>query len=197
MKDSSLYEAAFGYRRRRQLSLDCLFFAILFLFIFGFRLAFTVLYHGVVVSGSSMNPTLLDGDFLYVNAYASPDYGDIVVIDVENYEGEYHFSGSFIIKRVIGMEGDRIYCIDGAVYISYAGTETFVLLDEPYINNPTNSFPVVTVGKNELFVLGDNRSVSLDSRRVGCFSEANFYGVVTPWSLSMRSFLRAYYNFIS
>ncbi len=116
----------------------------------------------VVVSGTSMNKTLLEGDYLLVlsNAlYHEPKQGDVVVVSKESFD-----NGSPIVKRVIATEGQTvdINFTLGIVYVDG------VALDEPYTNTATTlqegvSFPL-TVDEGCIFVLGDNRAVSRDSR---------------------------------
>ena len=112
------------------------------------------------VSGPSMLPTLRDGDrLLLVQAgYHDPQYGDVVVID-RSQKGEPP-----IIKRVIGRAGDEID-IDFETGQVRRNGQT---LDEPYLNEPTLTrrdvkFPV-TVPEGSVFVMGDNRNHSADSR---------------------------------
>ena len=125
---------------------------ILLIFAFAARTA--------TVSGPSMLPTLRDGDrLLLVQAgYHDPQYGDVVVID-RSQKGEPP-----IIKRVIGRAGDEID-IDFETGQVRRNGQT---LDEPYLNEPTLTrrdveFPV-TVPEGSVFVRGDNRNHSADSR---------------------------------
>lgn len=119
----------------------------------------------VVVSGESMYDTLLDGDYLFVlsNAfYREPEYGDIVVISKDSFD-----DGTPIVKRVIATEGQKVD-IDFTLGIVYVDG---VALDEPYINSATTFqegtiFPLI-VKEGHIFVLGDNRAVSRDSRFPG------------------------------
>ena len=121
-----------------------------------------LLFRMVIVSGSSMYSTLWDGDWLLLlssTVYQNPQQGDIVVASKDSFR-----NGEAIIKRVIATEGQTVD-IDfeaGLVYVDG------VALDEPYIYTPTNheegmEFPL-TVEKGCLFVMGDNRNGSLDSR---------------------------------
>ena len=122
----------------------------------------------VMVSGTSMNSTLLDGDCLLLLSntfYHDPQYGDIVVASKDSFDG-----GKSIIKRVIATEGQWVD-IDfeaGVVFVSDDGMTTWRQLDEPYVNTPTNlkegvQFPLY-VEEGCLFVMGDNRNGSRDSR---------------------------------
>ena len=109
----------------------------------------------VRVNGTSMVPTLKEGEVLYLNKLnKSFDQEDIVVIDKK-------VEGSAIIKRIIGEPNDKIKCINGVIFIN----------DEKYEDNfgsgETSDFDEITLGDDEYFVLGDNRIVSKDSRVLG------------------------------
>ena len=130
----------------------------------GVLLVFSLLFRVVVVSGPSMNNTLTDGDWLLLLGnvlYHEPKQGDIIVASKDAYD-----NGAPIIKRVIATEGQTVD-IDfqaGVVYVD--GTP----LLEPYTLTPTNlmegtEFPL-TVETGCLFVMGDNRNVSKDSRSI-------------------------------
>jgi signal peptidase I len=109
-----------------------------------------------------MYSTLLDGDYLLLLGnlfYQQPEHGDIVVISKQSFD-----NGKPIVKRVIATEGQTVD-IDFDHAIVYVDD---VALEEPYINSPTSfnegmTFPL-TVAENCIFVLGDNRGVSRDSR---------------------------------
>ena len=121
---------------------------------------FLLLGRIVVVSGPSMMNTLIDGDYLLVVGkpfYNTPQAGDIIVVSKDNFK-----SGEPIIKRVIATEGQTVEIRDNAVYVDG------VQLSEPYISSQTNApygnqFSCV-VQKGCVFVMGDNRAVSKDSR---------------------------------
>lgn len=125
-------------------------------------LVFLLLFREIVVSGDSMYSTLWDGDYLLLLSnvfYHEPKQGDIIVISKKTFE-----DGTPIVKRVIATEGQTVD-IDFNSGVVYVNDQP---LTEPYTNGPTvdsagTSFPL-TVEENCLFVLGDNRGVSKDSR---------------------------------
>lgn len=123
---------------------------------------FLLVFRIIIVSGDSMRMTLVDGDYLLLLNnlfYREPEQGDVIVISKESFD-----NGAPIVKRVIATEGQTVD-IDfesGTVYVDGA------VMQEPYINNLTQNnlgtvFPL-TVEDNCIFVLGDNRGVSRDSR---------------------------------
>ena len=122
----------------------------------------------VRVNGASMDNTLKDKDILLLNII---DYKvnnnikryDIVVIDIEE---------EFLIKRVIGLPGEVVKCIDNKLYINDK------LIKEDYAKGKTSDFEV-KVKEGEYFVLGDNREVSLDSRYFGSFKKDKIKGKTT------------------
>ena len=128
----------------------------------GILLVFLLFFRVIVVSGDSMYSTLLDGDYLLLLSnlfYQEPERGDIVVISKQSFD-----NGKPIVKRVIAVEGQTVDIDFENAVVYVDGTP----LEEPYINSPTNFnegtvFPL-TVAKNCIFVLGDNRGVSRDSR---------------------------------
>lgn len=139
-------------------------------------LAFLFIFRTVGVNGGSMEPTLYTNDRIILTAsYGEPKYGDIVVTCQPSKAPEVP---DVLVKRVIATEGQTIDIDfeDGIV------TVDGVVLDEPYIKNETRdredfSGPV-TVPEGYVFVMGDNRNNSTDSRdnRVGFIKEDYILG---------------------
>ena len=138
-------------------------------------IVFTFVTRVLVVSGASMNPTLNNGDTVAISSLKrSFDYGDIVIVAQPN---AMHKT---LIKRVIAVGGQTVD-IDtekGVVYVDGKA------LDEPYVNAPVhdreNFEGKITVPKGSVFVMGDNRNASTDSRdaRLGCVDTRYIMGRV-------------------
>ncbi|MBZ5686762.1 MAG: signal peptidase I [Acidobacteriia bacterium] len=129
------------------------------------------LYQPVKVEGTSMMPSLVDQERIFVNKFVyrlEPiERGDIVV-----FKYPYDPSKSYI-KRVIGMAGDRIRIDSGQVYVNDRA------LDETYVPpeyTDARTLPEVVVPANSYFVLGDHRSMSDDSRNFGPVNQSFIYG---------------------
>lgn len=151
----------------------------------------------VTVNMSSMEKTLFEGQQLLVNKlsykFDDPERGDIIIFLHEEEKGSVidgfvRFMDNIMakiqdrkpnseayVKRVIGVEGDVIDIKDGSVYIN--GEKQI----EAYVNGDTYPSTVeypVTVGEDELFVLGDNRPASSDSRAFGVINFNQIEGKV-------------------
>lgn len=139
-------------------------------------IAFIFVFRTVGIVGGSMKPTLQNGDRIILSAFINdPEYGDIVVTCQPD---KSPFIEDVLVKRVIATEGQTvdINFSTGTVYVDG------VALDEPYINEPTwtreDFDEPVTVPEGYVFVMGDNRNNSTDSRdsRVGLIREEYIMG---------------------
>lgn len=119
------------------------------------------------IDGSSMNPTLSDGQYLLINNISyyldEPTFGDIIVF-------RHPRSELNLIKRVIGVPGDEIAVSNRQV------TVNGVALDEPYINSAPTYNGNWDVPEGQYFVLGDNRNNSSDSHTWSFLPEENIVG---------------------
>ena len=127
-----------------------------------FALLITTVIQPTIVSGKSMYPNLDDRDYLIVNKLAYkknlPERGDIVVFD-SNIINEVNGEPKKLIKRVIGLPGDRVEIVNGFVYINDEK------LEEAYLDGVFTDGEVdMVVPDNSIYVLGDNRPNSGDSR---------------------------------
>ncbi len=117
----------------------------------------SVLIVNAKVPTSSMEPTIMAGDFVFGNRLSylnsSPDRYDVVIFRAPDEPKTLY------VKRVIGIPGDKIEIVDGALYLNDE------LLDEPYIKEPMyGSYGTYYVPENSYFMLGDNRNSSKDAR---------------------------------
>ncbi len=121
------------------------------------------------VSGPSMAPQISSGELVIINTLAyrvgAPHRGDIVAF---RHDG---ITPATYIKRVIGLPGERIRIDRGAVYVNGAR------LAEPYVQfGDDRSAPEITVPPDSVYVLGDNRAVSEDSRVFGPVPKGELMG---------------------
>ena len=124
-------------------------------------LIFTFVIRPATVFGSSMYPTLKDGDRVMISKlFYTPKQGDVVVIPHPNMPD----NEPALIKRVIALEGQTVDIDFESGEVRIDG----VVQDEPYINElthePEDMTGPVTVPEGEVFVMGDNRNASSDSR---------------------------------
>lgn len=122
------------------------------------------------VDGESMQDTLQNNDrLLMVNFLYEPQRGDIVIVN-RYHKGDTEIEEP-LIKRVIGVAGDTVRVEPTAVYLNDKK------LDEPYVNYLNMPYGMtVTVPAGHVFVMGDHRNNSRDSREFGCFPVEELMG---------------------
>jgi len=135
------------------------------------------------IAGTSMEPSLTDGDIVLLVKKSDLETGDLCA---------FYFSNKILIKRIIATPGDYIWIEpDGTVYLN--GTA----LDEPYLSEKSLGecdveFPY-QVPENNYFMMGDHRATSIDSRSsvIGCIAEDQIVGKIICkfWPLSEFEFI--------
>lgn len=141
-------------------------------------LAATFVFPVFRIYGNSMTPTLEEGQVIVSLKETDLETGDIIA---------FYYNNKILVKRVIANTGDWVNIdTDGNVYVND------VLLDEPYIKEKAMGECNITlpyqIPEGKTFVLGDHRSVSMDSRHtsVGCISEEQIVGklIMRIWPLN-------------
>lgn len=147
--------------------------------------------HPVRVDGRSMYPTLKDGEFGFTNVGGvllnGVKRGDIVVVTMEEKGQKTHW-----VKRVIGMPGDTISCVNDIVFINGKVLDETQYIDPDYRqscvdqfgyfnkvpnadNTDVQDFEEVKLGDDEYYVMGDNRPYSKDSRYAGPVKKSQLF----------------------
>jgi signal peptidase I len=129
-----------------------------------------VVVQNYVVDGQSMDPNLATGQWILVNklAYNSsgPQRGDIIVLNNPRQSDRV----KVLIKRIIGLPGEKVTVAGGKVYINDK------LLTEEYLSENTPGNHSWTIPDNQYFVMGDNRNNSSDSRVIGSIPKTLIIG---------------------
>jgi signal peptidase I len=134
------------------------------------------LFQPFYVRGASMVPSFHDRDYLIIDEityrFSDPKRGDVVVVKNPNNATE------FFIKRIIGLPGEKIDFRQGNVWIINTEHPDGQRLQEAYLSSDeiTTGNQTATLGEKQYFVLGDNRSVSLDSRYFGPMDRSSIVG---------------------
>lgn len=147
--------------------------------------------HPVRVDGRSMYPTLKDGEFGFTNVGGvllnGVERGDIVVVTMEEEGQKTHW-----VKRVIGLPGDTVSCVNDVVYINGKVLDETKYIDPDYRqslvdkfgyfnkvpdadNTNVVDFEEVKLKDDEYYVMGDNRPYSKDSRYVGSVKKSQIF----------------------
>lgn len=126
-------------------------------------LIFQFVLMSVRVSGISMEPTYLDGErgiMLRTSSLNKPKIGDVVVVDGKN---AYGIDEGLVVKRVFAMGKDKVAIKNNKIYVNGK------VVPDPYLDKDykMDDMDEIQLLDDEIFILGDNRKVSLDSRAVG------------------------------
>ncbi len=144
-----------------------------------------IIFHNIIgfsfVKGNSMESTLEEGDLvLYTRINPQYHHGDVISVRIP--------SGEYYVKRIIAMEGDTIDIRDGHVYVNE------VMIEEPYLEEETKPaadgvvrYPYV-LQEGQIFVMGDNRPASMDSRSFGAMGIRQIKGRI--WFRAGRFFIQ-------
>jgi signal peptidase I len=127
-----------------------------------------------IEQSTSMQNTLAPGDRLFAVPPGSVRRGDVIVFRVPTRVSKTH---ALVVKRVIGLPGDHVACCDWRGRITVDGRA----LDETYVypgDRPSRIRFSVTVGKGQVWVMGDHRNISLDSREWGAIPASGIVGRV-------------------
>ena len=129
---------------------------------------FGVVFGLAIAKGTSMNPTVSDGDLMFINRLGAYTHGDLVTFSKNHAQEEDY------IKRVIGLPGETVNIENGQVFVNGE------LQEEPYTLGETEpkEFVVypITLKSDEYFVLGDRRDNSKDSRNYGPVTRGQLSG---------------------
>lgn len=153
-------------------------FTVSFIFIFAILMILKLTFSPIKISGSSMDPAMKDGQvwFSTIKEFKHPKRGDIVTAyDV--------LDRVRIVKRVVAVEGDQIKVLDNGIYVNGSlednSTETKNMVEDTTTWLGAHKGLTTTIGKDEYFLMGDNRENSEDSRKSGIFPSSTIRTVVT------------------
>jgi signal peptidase I len=132
-------------------------------------IVFFVTFNYTTVDGDSMKPMLLSQDrLLLTKSYTEPQRGDIIVFKLK--EGPRYAD---VVKRVVGIPGDTVLTVGDLAWVNGKPETPDHLIE---VSGDQSRVGPVTVPSGTVFVMGDNRAISLDSRYVGCISLADVKG---------------------
>lgn len=159
---------------------------------------FSYLFIITPVEGHSMEPTIKDGEHVFISYTVKVKAGSVVVLEVNENDNANVLGTSYYIKRVVGLPGDVIEWKDGQLYINgeakdylsqevldsfhITGADDFSKENTFYYENGEKVYPdQYIIPEGYYFVMGDNRNTgaSHDSRRIGLIKEENIIGVAT------------------
>lgn len=153
------------------------------------------LFQPFIVKGSSMEPNFYEDEYLIIyelpyhfpkmfGKFSEDDRGRALIVHPPNDPKEFY------IKRVVGLPGERVRIQDGRVTIYNTAHPDGFTLNESYLSPGAQTltedrYKDITLGLDEIYVLGDNRGASLDSRRIGPIPVKNVIGepILRGWPL--------------
>jgi signal peptidase I len=142
-----------------------------------------------IVNGSSMSPTFETSQYLIVDQlsyrFHEPARGDVIIFRYPNN------TKIFYIKRIIGLPGETVNINENTVTIKNSENPNGIVLDEPFVVFPKETFMEKTLSDSEYFVMGDNRAASSDSRVWGALPKDLIIGkaFVRLWPFSKINYL--------
>lgn len=158
-------------KKAREMRLQRLVIGLQFLaIILVIGLVFHIIMGISTVNGQSMYPTLHDGDIVIYQRYNS-EYRQGDIIAIKRPDGEEY------VKRIVAVAGDTVNIQGGSVYVNGKKLELKTTLGETDAMSDEITYPLV-VGDKEVFVLGDNREISKDSREIGTINLSDVKGKI-------------------
>lgn len=198
-------ETLYGSERRRKKAsfIRTVIIGLCIIVLMSLEALFVTFYTGIYIIDGSMTPTFIGaespnkrgGDYIYINTYAKPVRGDIVVVYSPNTTNGYTDK---IIKRVVAFGGEYVELREGRLYVNDVEyPESYIVPEKNNEANPYNTFARHQVAEGCMFLLGDNRNDSVDSRsdKYGDVPIKNLVGVVPKWSQRRKKVTTAFYTF--
>ena len=139
--------------------------------------------HPVTMTGDAMSPTVEEGQIVIImkDKYKNTPPEVFSVVNFHRDFADAGEDGSNKIRRVVGVQGDTVEIRNGNLY------RNGKIVEEPYaVGSLGDNYPETTLEKGEIFVLGDNREDSLDSRHLGPFQMSDLRGTCSRivWPIS-------------
>lgn len=152
------------------------------------------LFKPFYVKGQSMEPNFEERDYLIIDELSyrlrEPQRGEVVVF-------HYRATDDYFLKRIIGLPGERVKVDGNKVVVYNEANPQGIVLPEAYLTEATTGSVTITLGKDQFFVMGDNRDASFDSRRFGAIDRDDVIGRVwvRGWPFSrVTTFSQPSYN---